>query len=410
MQRLGWATTVITVNNGSGDASEENWHGIRIVRHAPHSLRWRITQLIAGLREADHSGPLHKAISKMMLPVAVGLSFPDTYTSATRELVELARTHHKQQPFDLVLSLYHPLTSHSIAEQFSRENGLPWVAMTKDFFSWPDSLLSKGRWHPVNSMKRRLERRALQNAASLVTISEYMSDYLQPIVPQIPVRTLPHCFDPELYPPNRTTAPVDDVFRLVSVGRSLRKHDSVGLSMLFDAVHALDAGGRITPERFRLCFVGSGAAFVKSLSKTHDCEQYVDFVAPQIHEDAMAVMSAATCLLYIQTPFGTRRRFSEYVGARRPILALPEFPGTMSDSFLRAYGAGRVASDSAQLTETLADLIEQHASQGRLELPFNQVDVEAHSAVRRAEELSELLQQYLPNYSPATDICAASAG
>ncbi|WP_068142748.1 glycosyltransferase [Roseimaritima ulvae] len=410
LQRLGWEITVVTITGAKGAASDEVWHGIRIIRHTPQSLRWRATQLLARIRETDHSGPIHKIFAKLTLPAAVAVSFPDTYTAATGELVELAQQLHQHQAYDLVLSLYHPLTSHRVASQFSQKNEVPWVAMTKDFYSWPDSLLSGSRWHPANSLKRHLERRALRKAVSLVTISDYMTEYLQRVLPTVPVCTLPHCFDPDLYPRGSQTTAVDNVFRLVSVGRSLRKHDSDGLSRLFTALGELHREGRITPERFRCCFVGSGGAFVKSVSKMHGCEAYIDLIAPKQHAEAMAAMAEATCLLYLQTPFGTRRRFSEYVGARRPILALPEFAGTMSDTFLKAYGPGRVAADHDQLKTTICDLLNQFSQNGRLDIPYEPADVDAHSACRRAEEMSALLQQHLPRLRPATDPCVASQG
>ena len=75
---LGWKPTVVMVTGTQENNSEEMWQGIRVVRYRPRSKRWRVTQTLSKFREADHSGPLHTALSKSLLPLSGALSYPDS--------------------------------------------------------------------------------------------------------------------------------------------------------------------------------------------------------------------------------------------------------------------------------------------------------------------------------------------
>jgi hypothetical protein len=110
----------------------------------------------------------------------------------------------------------------------------------------------------------------------------------------------------------------------------------------------------------------------------------------------MQAMARADCLFYMQTPFGTRRRLTEYLGARRPILAYPDVPGSFADRLLRSSGAGRIASDPASLRRHLAEVVQEHKSLGRLQVQLNESVVRSHSAAQRAGELVQNLGRYVP--------------
>jgi len=393
MADFGWKATVITITGADEQTTVDWWHGVQITRFFPRSLRWRMARRLSQIRKTDHKGKARRALSRSLLPVAATISFPDAYAAASPEILHLADRLHHEQAFDVVLSLYHPLSAHSVARRFAKKHRVPWIALTKDFYSWPDELLGSRLGRVCNTLKRRKESRFLRGSAALLTVSDYMTDYLRQVMPDLTVDALPHCYDPDAFQDGSTERDGEGVFRLVSVGRTLREHDCIGLSTLFRVLRELHREGTIHPEQFRVRFVGRGEALVREHARKHECEKFLEIVPPVVHSEAMRSLSNATCLFYIQTPFGSRRRLAEYLGSRRPILAFPEYAGTMADRLIRSYGAGKVATDKDSLKANLQELYRLYQANGSLELPVNKDVVNGQSASRRAREFASLLDR-----------------
>ncbi len=395
MAEFGWQPIVINISENDSATQAEDWHGVRVFRCRPRTARWRLAQIASRIRRTHHWGPLRPVVSRALMPVAATISFPDSYAAARRDVLRLSESLHDNHGYDAVLSLYHPLSAHLVAKQIGATQRIPWIALTKDFYSWPNELVYGRAQSLLNSLKRRVEVKALRGASALLTISDYMSDYMRQFLSDVLIDTLPHCYDPAGFNSGSDVPASDGVFRLVSVGRTLKEHDSDGLSMLFRAVRQLQAVGDIAPDWFRIRFVGSGGELAREQGRQCDCEPFIETVPPRSHAEAMQQLSNATCLFYIQTPFGTRRRLTEYLGSRRPILAFPEFKGTMSNDLIQEYGAGRIAADTESLKNSIRALISRFHSYPRLDLPINGAVVLRHSARQRAGELAALLEQIM---------------
>jgi glycosyltransferase involved in cell wall biosynthesis len=236
----------------------------------------------------------------------------------------------------------------------------------------------------------------------LVSISDYMNQHLKDILPATDIRTLAHCYDEDSFA-DKTHCPIDNCFRLVSMG-IVRTRDGFGdhekLSTLLTAVAELRQEG-VDVSHLRLRFVGQKLELVQALAARYGCDDLLELPGAVTHDEAMQELVQATCLFYIQTEFGTRRRLTECIGARRPILAYPDYPGTFSNQLLDDYGAARIAHDKQGLKKHLRQLLEQFTSKKALELPVNQATVAEHSAGRRAAEFAALLEQVVPTPASA---------
>ena len=228
----------------------------------------------------------------------------------------------------------------------------------------------------------------------LLSISDYMNQHLREILPATDIRTLPHCYDEESFA-DKAHRPIDDCFRLVSMG-IVRTRDGFGdhekLRTLMMAGAELRQEG-VNVSQLRLRFVGQKLELVQALAARYGCDDLLELPGSVTHDEAMQELVQATCLFYIQTEVGTRRRLTECSGARRPILAYPDYPGTFSNQLLDDYGAARIAHDKHGLKNQLRQLLEQFTSKNSLELPVNQATVAEHSAGQRAAEFAALLEQ-----------------
>ena len=355
---------------------------------------WRIASRLFGSRRNEAISLTRRIASRLLMPLSVALCFPDFYIRAKRELVTTSLRLHREQPFDLVLSLYNPLSAHLTAQHFAKITRVPWVAMTKDFYSWPEHFLRSRVARTVNRLKRRYEPHTIRGARALISVSEYMNNYLREIITTTEIGALPHCYDEQSFA-GKVHRPTDDLFRLVSLG-IIRTRDGFDdqdkLRALFMAVHELRAEGLDT-SRLRLRFVGQKLELVRKLAAQFACADLLELQPAVSHDQAMQELVQATCLFYVQTEFGTRRRLTECIGARRPILAYPDYPGTFSNRLLAEYGASRIAADKNSLKAHLRELVHRFEQTGQLQLPVNETVVQRHSARQRADEFAALLER-----------------
>jgi hypothetical protein len=175
-----------------------------------------------------------------------------------------------------------------------------------------------------------------------------------------------------------------------------QRQDLPAVEALFSMIEVLQREERISPSDLRVRFVGHNGHLVQAVAAGHGVTPFLELSPAVPHREAMQAMARADCLFYMQTPFGTRRRLTEYLGARRPILAYPDVPGSFADRLLRSSGAGRIARDPATLRRHLAEVVQEHKSLGRLQVQLNESVVRSHSAAQRAGELVQILGRYVP--------------
>ena len=398
VRQAGWDATVLTLADGRNTQSGINeWYGVRVVYLYPHSMRWRAAQCLYNARRRDKSNALRRVAARLLRPLlwplSAAISTPDAHAGACDELVAAARQLHYASPFDAVVTLYYPLSAHRVGQVLTYSERLPWLALTKDFYSWPDSLRPRRMQRALNRIKRRREPRAYRGARAIVPISEYMGDYLRTLVPDTPVDVLGHCYDEDAFLGCTRQPSGEGPLILRSVGLTQRQ-DLPAVESLFAMAAVLHRDEQISSQDLSIHFVGHNGHLVQEMAVEHGIASFVT-VSPAVpHLDAMQAMASADCLFYMQTPFGTRRRLTEYLGARRPILSYPEVPGSLADTLLRTSGAGRIAGDQSELRRHLRELIQEHKKEGTLRLQIDEAVVRSQSAEQRAHELAALLNKY----------------
>ena len=298
--RLGWRVTVLTVQREHllpRAAEKQHWHGIRILRVTPQNQRWRISrtlqvfgqktserELRIGGKTVPHS--IQWGLRRATRIAGTAFSFPDWYYSAFGPLVATADGLAAEDPFDLVLSLYHPIASHSLAKRIATGAETPWVALTKDYYSWPVSLLSSWPARIANSFKAWYEARLLRSSQCVLAINDNIRDYLRALLPRQRVETLAHCYDEEHFVGTIPERADNTVFTLRSVGR-VAWSEAEGLHLLFSAVTELIAQREISPEHFRLSFVGHGGHIVEYVAKNYAMGNIMELTPPLPHAAAI---------------------------------------------------------------------------------------------------------------------------
>jgi len=408
LHRRNWDITVLSLQLDyvlARQPDAEEWNGVRVIRVDPKNARWRIQRrlrllqrLLRGTGVSRRSVRLQRTFCRIadgaVSTVGKTLSLPDRYYAARSALLKTATEIEERNGVDAVASLYHPISAHTLASTFARRYRLPWLAFTKDFYSWPADLVDGGlRRNIVNRIKRRYETHVLRDANAVLAVNDNLRDYLRSLLPLKRIATLPHCYDDDDFT-NQTssTRELSLPFRLVSVGRVAQSEED-GLHMLFAAIQRLLDDGSIDPALLRLAFVGHGEHIVRTVAGQYQLDTVLETQPSVPHEEAIEYMTSATCLLFQQAPWGNRRRLPEYFATRKPIIAFPSYPNTMSERLLQQYGCARIADSEDGLRRTVASLYRKSLYRACPGSAANDQLVASFAASRRAEALDrELLE------------------
>ncbi len=269
----------------------------------------------------------------------------------------------KRQQFDLIFASAPPFTGLMVARQLSKEFHLPWVAEFRDL--WSDNHnYTYPRWRRL--IDQTMERRTMNTAAAIVTVSKPLARALNEKY-QVPAVVAMNGYDPEDFLNGTDKQDIATELRLVYTGNIYPEHNDVDL--LLDGIRRFcETGGKITVD-----FIGRNLGDAKAKATKCGLEQVCNFLPPVPHKEAIARQCNADILLFFcwqgsaQAGVYTSKLF-EYMGARRPILAVGD-PLTEAAGMIKERGAGTITDNAEMIVHALsgwAQIKRQHGSLPRL--------------------------------------------
>lgn len=314
------------------------------------------------------------------------VNFPDGqigwYPYAVRAGAEIIKT---EKP-DALLSSSLPATSHLIAYRLSGASGLPWIADLRD--PWTENQNFK-RVQPLRALERILETRVLGQASALVTVTEPWAARLRERF-QKPVYVIPNGFDSSDYAehdePTRN-------FTLTYTGMIYSRKQDV--TPLFVALDSLAKSGAL-PDDFCLRFVGRYLDHAQAQAKKMGLERWVKVMPPVSHREAARLQSESTALLLLlgkdaENAGWCPAKFFEYLGARRPILALGPLDNIAAQLIARA-NAGTVAQTAEQIESVMMQWFSDFRQTGSLPVRLNDGVIRAFERRALTRQLAQVLE------------------
>jgi glycosyltransferase involved in cell wall biosynthesis len=277
------------------------------------------------------------------------------YPYAVRAALAIIR----RQPIDLIFASAWPVTSLLVAATVARRSGLPWVGELRDLWSGHHYRELHG-WQRYIDL--RLERRVLDSATGLVTVSQPWADTLaRQFTP--PVRVVVNGFEPE------HTAPAGsggdrNVLRVVYLGWLYGgKRDP---SAFFAALRTLRGSGR----QVRAEFYGEDAELAGRMVEASGVGDLVSVLGPVAHDESLVIQASADVLLLLMYNAPGEEgvlpgKLFEYMGAGRPILAVGAPSGAVSD-LITSRRLGLVSSDPGEIADQLSTWADEKACSGRV--------------------------------------------
>lgn len=307
------------------------------------------------------------------MPVRAGLStlqrlvepFPDEFAYWSRVAIEAALRDDDVRSARVVWSSSPPLASHVVAGAIASRLELPWIADFRDLWA--------ARWAPWwrigislrRGAMRRLERRILRRASLIITISEPMAEQLREVHGAKRVVTLPNGFDPDDYPATEPSA--DRYFTIRYTGSVYPGLQTPQL--LFAALARLIEDRSIAHDDLRVEFYGSQDPRIESLAADYGVTSLVAVLPRVPVQQSARLQREATMLLVLNQVQKEARgiltgKIFEYVGARRPILAIPDSQKVVRDLIVRTR-AGRVCDRVDEVAEFLRSCYGRWLAGGR---------------------------------------------
>lgn len=389
----GWRTTVVT------PSPEAYWiHDDSLAARVPPECRvirtrtWSAQAWLAHRRRGRATTARSSRGFGIARRAAAAVLLPDSYIGwypfATRAALEVART----DPVDVVFSTSPPESTHLAARAVHRKTGLPWVADFRD--PWMNLHLLDTPSGLHRDIHRRMEESVCAEARVLVT-TRWHESYLHHAYPNARVTRLPNGYDgEELAGLEGLAPPPVSPLRIVHAGMLTQRRSATPFLEALSRVLAADASlrGAIAIE-----FIGPREDENEQSARRLGLAGVVAFRDPLPHADTLRATRSAHILLLVKHDDArydglVPGKLYEYIGLRRPILALAP-PGEARD-LVTSLRRGEVASpsDLAAIELALRTMI-AHYRAGRLDGAYDLSPRPELDRARIAGELAVLLDQ-----------------
>jgi hypothetical protein len=249
---------------------------------------------------------------------------------------------------ELVYTTAPPFSDHLVGLILKTLNNVRWVAEFRD--PWSDNPLRPPERcsAEADALNRWLERRCLRAADQVVTVTENTMALLQAKTPEAQREKFILARNgidrlASIHP----TRPPAGPFRLVHAGSLYQDRDP---RPFFRAVASLCARRQFGPRDIEIDFIGRcdtyGGQSLREFTAGLGIGPIVRFTDWIAHDECQAVMSEADLLvLFAQNnPNQVANKLYDYLGTRRPILAIGEADGE-SARMLRQIGGHYLVSD-----------------------------------------------------------------
>lgn len=304
--------------------------------------RWKFRAIKESAADANHAAKknidYYKFLGRISRVLEQNLLIPDQHIFWRRIAMKRIRELMKTQPVDAVVTTGPPHSTHLIGLQIKKEFNKPWLVDFRD--DWTSNPLFSPSWPTAKWRAERQEKRVLQNADRVVTVTEASrQEFLRThrTIPENKFVTITNGYDASDFadyagPPH--SGFILSYFGSIGGRRSAQP--------LFTALQELSIQDKNFNSDLQLEFIGT---FTDSREPWRQAwPGRVSFVPPVSHQESIRRMRRAPLLVLMlhaeeNSATAVPGKVYEYVASRRPILPII------------APGATRSTLQSVGLTE-----------------------------------------------------------
>lgn len=309
---------------------------------------------------------------------------PEARVHFIDKVLEFYNVLKEKNHYSAMISHSHEIASHMAAMAIKNSNPkLRWVASFGDPIA--ANPFNESYKFPMLEEDSQTEIEVLQQADRIIVTNPYQRDLIvetqkQP-VDEKKFFVLPHCFDERMYlrsndsntSGNEHTNP--NVFRFMHVGM-LYKFKRTAEPFMLGAQRLLQKHPELRGQ-FVLEFYGANDRYIQSATD-YGLENIASFKGTVNYLESLTIMTQADCLLLRDADFSDQGikntpfypgKLADYMGAKKPLLAITMKHGCVPDMLAKLGGASLTENDVEGIADAMHDAI-----QGRLTINSNEVD------------------------------------
>ncbi|MFO7369518.1 MAG: glycosyltransferase family 4 protein [Bacteroidales bacterium] len=400
LREFGWEPVIYTPENPEAQEIDESLlkdipEGMEILKTKiiePYGIyKWLTGKkkhekiAVALISEKKQTG----IMSRLFLWIRSNLFIPDPRVGWVNPSVRNLYRYLINNPVDVVITTGPPQSMHLIGLKLKNKLGVKWIADFRDPWTNVDFYRELLLTAYADRQHRRLEKRVLENADQVISISPGMTEEFVALGVK-KVTTITNGYDT---PAVISGVPGTGKFSLVHLGSMPKSRNPENLWQVLSDL----AGNN---ERFaaslEIKLIGKVDQSVSESLGKLQLMRYVMREPFVPHEKTYSILSEAAVLLLCinNTPNAKgilTNKFFEYLSAKRPIVAIGPRDGDAA-AILGETRAGKIFSyeDTETLKDHLVELFDLY-SQGKLQVSGS--GIEKYSRKNLTHQLSELLNQ-----------------
>lgn len=323
---------------------------------------------------------------------------PDARAHFVRKVLDFYGRLKDHNHYRVMISHSHEIASHLAAMELKKQNpNLRWAASFGDPIA--ANPYNKSYNFPMLEEDSLTEAKVLQVADRIIVTNPYQ----QAIVSKNQTQhidsnkffVLPHCFDERMYPELdiESLAKTDEkkIYRFMHVGM-LYKFKRTSEPFILGAQRMLQKYPELK-GRFTLEFYGANDRYIQAAAD-YGLDDVVKFKGTVTYLESLNVMTQADCLLLRDADFSDEGvqtspfypgKLADYLGAKKPVLAVTMKRGCVPDMLGKLGGASHTETDIDGIATSMFAAI-----QGELTINFDEAKYYSHhkTAARAREALS----------------------
>ncbi len=347
-------------------------------------------------RKKNYSGDFKKT-SPFKAKLSKFIFFPDNKIGWLFLAVIKGLNIAKKNKIDLIFSTSPPPTSHLVGLFLKKFLKVPLVVDFRD--SWETSLEEKAPTFLHRWVQKKLERKILDNAASVVTVNEQIQTLLQNRYPKVlSTAVITNGYDEEDFNNFREEKPEN--FTIVYLGTFNRINDPISF---FQALSELSQ--EITEFKNQVKFIHVGMALdfnLRELIQKNGLENMIELKGYLNHRESLKYLASASALLLITTDSPgaevlTTGKIFEYFRSGRPILGILP-PSGEAASLIKETKAGVIVSPKniSGIKQILKDYFRKWAN-GELKVELDQEKLKQFERRNLTDKLAEVFNRVAQN-------------
>lgn len=347
-----------------------------------------IMSQIAQLKKRLHVESERSPLDFVLTTWGEVVAYPDAQRRWRARAVAAGNEYLGRESVDAILSTSSPPTSHIVARELKRKHRVPWVADFRD-------LWTQNHYYPYSRVRRAIERRlelqTLATADALVTISEPLANELGRLHKGKAIHVIANGFDPEDV--NSPETALTSKFTITYTGNVYPGKQTP--EPLFAALHELMTDGTVAPSDVEVRFFGPELLWLDRLAVGYGLSQQVKQLGVVPRDAALARQRESQLLLMMKWNDPGQKgvyqaKLFEYLGARRPILAIGGYPDVVNE-LLDETRAGASGSAPGELADILRSFYDDYRRTGRVAFRGDESRIGKYSQRQMANRFSEVL-------------------